>query len=88
MPSCANEQFGCCDDNTTAAHGPNKEGCCLYTQYGCCPDNILPANGSNLQGTFPATNYIYLLDACIKNRLIKLKYRLWMYLYAIWMLSG
>lgn len=51
MPACAKEQFGCCDDNVTAAHGPNKEGCCLYSQYGCCPDNIIPANGTSLQGT-------------------------------------
>lgn len=49
-PPCAKEQFGCCDDNTTAAHGPNKEGCCLDTQYGCCPDNIVKAKGPNLQG--------------------------------------
>lgn len=50
MPACAKQLFGCCDDSSTAAHGPNKEGCCLYTQYGCCPDNITPANGTSLQG--------------------------------------
>lgn len=52
LSACSKEQFGCCDDNTTAAHGPNKEGCCLYSQYGCCPDNIVPANGPSLQGIF------------------------------------
>jgi len=55
LSACAKTQFGCCDDNTTAAHGPNKEGCCLYSQYGCCPDNIVPANGPSLQGIFKIT---------------------------------
>ena len=29
--SCSASKYKCCDDNTTAAHGPNKEGCCLNT---------------------------------------------------------
>lgn len=51
MP-CELEPFGCCNDNMTAAHGPNKEGCCLNTAYGCCPDNILAASGPNLEGLY------------------------------------
>lgn len=62
LSACAKEQFGCCDDNTTAAHGPNKEGCCLYSQYGCCPDNIVPANGPSLQGIFKITHTCFFLN--------------------------
>lgn len=61
MPPCTKEQFGCCDDNKTAAHGPNKEGCCLYSQYGCCPDNIVPANGPSLQGIFQIFLKLFLI---------------------------
>lgn len=69
LPACAKEQFGCCDDNTTAAHGPNKEGCCLYSQYGCCPDNIVPANGPSLQGIFKSSRKLFFL--------LKLQYMLY-----------
>jgi len=27
--SCSASKYKCCDDGKTAAHGPNKEGCCL-----------------------------------------------------------
>lgn len=82
LPACAKEQFGCCDDNTTAAHGPNKEGCCLYSQYGCCPDNIVPANGPSLQGkykttrTFLCLNYsIYYVEYFIFHRYLCIIYK-------------
>lgn len=51
MP-CEENQYGCCEDGITPAHGPNREGCCLATQHGCCPDNIRPAQGPNLEGIF------------------------------------
>ncbi|XP_061722019.1 papilin isoform X2 [Cydia pomonella] len=47
---CSTSEFGCCDDGDTAAHGPNKLGCCLLTPHGCCPDNYQPATGPNLEG--------------------------------------
>lgn len=50
--ACDSGAHGCCPDNVTPAHGPNKEGCCLNTQFGCCPDNIVSANGPNFEGFF------------------------------------
>lgn len=47
---CAQERFGCCQDNHTPAHGPNGEGCCLETPFGCCLDNVNAARGPNLEG--------------------------------------
>lgn len=47
---CAQERFGCCQDNLTPAHGPNGEGCCLETVFGCCQDNVNAARGPNLEG--------------------------------------
>lgn len=59
--ACNYEPYGCCDDEITPAHGPNKEGCCLNTVYGCCPDNILSAQGPNLEGNFSYFHYILIL---------------------------
>lgn len=42
----------------TAAHGPNKEGCCLNTPYGCCPDNVVAATGPNLEGDFALPSFV------------------------------
>lgn len=50
LTPCKDQPFGCCQDNITPAHGPNKEGCCLLETYGCCPDNVLTAQGPNLEG--------------------------------------
>ena len=52
LPDCARTPFGCCNDNYTAAHGPDMEGCCLVSPYGCCPNYITEAWGPNNQGNW------------------------------------
>ncbi|KAF9413440.1 hypothetical protein HW555_008332, partial [Spodoptera exigua] len=47
---CSTSPHGCCEDNKTAAHGPNYEGCCLLQTFGCCPDNRKPAEGPHFEG--------------------------------------
>lgn len=58
--ACEEEQYGCCSDNITPAHGPNREGCCLASPYGCCPDNIVHAQGPNLEGILIQTKYFFI----------------------------
>ncbi|CAG0888031.1 unnamed protein product [Darwinula stevensoni] len=50
LAACEKEEFGCCPDGVTAAHGQNGEGCCLNTEFKCCPDNITPAKGPEGEG--------------------------------------
>ncbi|XP_076032052.1 proteoglycan-like sulfated glycoprotein papilin isoform X2 [Oratosquilla oratoria] len=49
-PDCTHSTFGCCNDQYTAAHGPNFEGCCLSSAFGCCPDHLTEARGPNFEG--------------------------------------
>ncbi|KAG8186998.1 hypothetical protein JTE90_005769 [Oedothorax gibbosus] len=55
LVDCGNTTFGCCPDNTTAASGPDFEGCenatdCSSTEFGCCPNNITVAVGMDFEG--------------------------------------
>jgi hypothetical protein len=48
-------KYGCCDDDLTAAGGPNKEGCpeivnCELSKYGCCPDGFTATGGKRPNG--------------------------------------
>ena len=46
IENCASSQFGCCNDNITAASGPFKKGCpinCTKTRFGCCEDGVTSA---------------------------------------------
>ena len=54
---CASTQYGCCEDEFTAASGPNYEGCkppivggCAGTRWGCCRDGKNSASGPDLIG--------------------------------------
>lgn len=53
LSSCVDSEFGCCEDNETAASGPNGEGChpkvepvvnCTESKFGCCDDGVTPGN--------------------------------------------
>ncbi|CRL07350.1 CLUMA_CG020329, isoform A [Clunio marinus] len=52
LQGCFASEFGCCQDNSTEATGPNYGGCssCINTQFGCCPDNETPAHGPLREG--------------------------------------
>lgn len=45
-------RFGCCEDNSTAATGPEGQGCqeCEKSEFGCCLDGFTPATGENYTG--------------------------------------
>ncbi|XP_035896391.1 papilin isoform X2 [Anopheles stephensi] len=59
VEGCASTEHGCCPDNTTAAAGPDGQGCepCGKEPFGCCPDGKTPAHGYNGEGCCLQTPY-------------------------------
>uniref|UniRef100_A0A182JSY1 Papilin n=1 Tax=Anopheles christyi TaxID=43041 RepID=A0A182JSY1_9DIPT len=59
VDGCASTTHGCCPDNTTAASGPDGQGCeaCSREPFGCCPDGKTPAHGHSGEGCCLQTPY-------------------------------